>query len=337
MPERFLQLSDKDRNAILVTAAQELGRSAKVLEKDVWVCWTLERLAEMPGVPPIAFKGGTSLSKAYDAIARFSEDVDVTLDRKALAPRQDPFAAKSNSQHKRIRKALHKALVAYITDHMKPYFDERMCNETSAKAAKSEIVESKTQLLIHYPSCIGRTGRYMQEHVVLELGGRNKITPAEDKRLETYIKSVVDTVEYPEPVISVLAPQRTFWEKATLIHVECNNPNPKEKMNRYSRHWYDLAQLTKSEIGGLALDDLELLKDVVHQKSVLFQYKHANYDQCLNGAFRLIPDEPLHNALAKDFNEMIAEQYFWEEPGTFEEILDQLADLEARINASCAT
>ena len=114
--------------------------------------------------------------------------------------------------------------------------------------------------------------------MVLELGSRNKITPAEEKKLVPYVKSVIDSVEYPEPTVSVLAPQRTFWEKATLIHVECNNPDPKERMNKCSRHWYDLAQLGKGEIGHSALADLELLEDVVHQKSVLFQYKHANYD-----------------------------------------------------------
>ena len=105
MPDQFLQLSEKDRKAILVKAAQTLGRSAKVLEKDVWVCWTLQKLVEMPGVPPFVFKGGTSLSKAYEAIARFSEDVDVTLDRESLAPGEDPFAVDSNSHRKRTRKA----------------------------------------------------------------------------------------------------------------------------------------------------------------------------------------------------------------------------------------
>lgn len=332
LPELFLQLAEKDRKAILVTAAQELARSAKVLEKDVWVCWTLEKLAAMPGVPPFVFKGGTSLSKAYNAIARFSEDVDVTLDRESIAPGQDPFAAKTNSQHKKIRKALRKSLVTYMASDMKPYFDECIRTEVPDEASETEIDEDKTQLLIHYPSCIGAAGTYMQEHVILELGCRNKITPAEDKKLEPYVKSVIDSVKYPEPRVSVLAPQRTFWEKATLIHVECNNPDPKERMNKCSRHWYDLAQLASGDIGESALADLELLEDVVHQKSVLFQYKHANYDQCLNGKFRLIPDEHLGAALVKDFNEMVADQYFWEDPGTFEDILSQLADLEATIN-----
>lgn len=101
MADRFLQLPETDRKGILDTAAQKLGKSPNILEKDVWVCWTLEKLVNMPEVPPLAFKGGTSLSKAYDAIARFSEDVDVTLDRRALAPDLDPFTA-SKTQAKKI-------------------------------------------------------------------------------------------------------------------------------------------------------------------------------------------------------------------------------------------
>lgn len=332
LPELFLQLAEKDRNAILVTAAQELGKSAQVLEKDVWVCWTLEKLAAMPGVPPFAFKGGTSLSKAYNAIARFSEDVDVTLDRESIAPEQNPFTAKNNSQRKKIRKALNKSLITCMESDMKPYFDDCIRTEVPDEASETEIVEDKTQLLIRYPSCIGDAGIHMQEHVILEFGCRNKITPAENKKLVPYVKSVIASVKYPEPTVSVLAPERTFWEKATLIHVECNNPDPKERVNKYSRHWYDLAQLAKGDIGESALADLELLEDVVHQNNVLFQHKHANYDQCLSGNFRLIPDERLKNALVKDFDEMVADQFFWEDPGTFDDILSQLADLEAMVN-----
>ncbi len=333
MSDQFLQLSEKNRRAILVKAAQTLGRSAKVLEKDVWVCWTLQKLVEMPGVPPFVLKGGTSLSKAYEAIARFSEDVDVTLDRESLAPGEDPFEVDSNSQRKRIRKVVHKALVKYMTEEMKPYFDEKMRTEMPSAVAESVIDEEKTSLLIRYPSCVESAGGYMQEHIILELGGRNKITPAEDKKLEPYIKSVVEGVDYPEPIVSVLVPQRTFWEKATLIHVECNNPAPRKNMNKYSRHWYDLSQLAKTEIGESALEDLDLLKDVIEQKTVLFHTKHANYDQCVSGSFKLIPDDPLHTSLEKDFAKMIADQYFWEDPGTFDEILEQLASVEARINA----
>jgi len=337
LPEIFLQLPEKDRNAILGKAAQELGKRAKVLEKDIWVCWALEKLAALPGVPLFAFKGGTSLSKAYDAIARFSEDVDVTLDRESLAPEQDPFAAETNSQRDKIRKALKKSLLTYMVSDIKPHFDECIKTEIPNEASETKVIEDRSQLLIYYPSCIGDEGTYMPEHVVLELGCRNKITPADAKKLVPYVKSVVHSVTYPEPTVSVLAPQRTFWEKATLIHVECNNPNPKEKMNKYSRHWYDLAQLGEGNIGESALSDLELLKDVVHQKSVLFPYPHANYDRCLNGEFRLVPDAKLKDALAKDFSEMVTDQYFWEDPGTFENILGRLVGLQATINKNCSS
>jgi predicted nucleotidyltransferase component of viral defense system len=110
--DRFLQLPETDRKAILDKAAQKLGKSPNLLEKDVWVCWTLEKLGNMPEVPSLAFKGGTSLSKAFDAIARFSEDVDVTLDRRALDPELDPFTASSKTQAKKICTQLETLLAA---------------------------------------------------------------------------------------------------------------------------------------------------------------------------------------------------------------------------------
>jgi hypothetical protein len=102
LADAFLQLPDDDRKAILDKSAQESGKGANILEKDVWVCWTLEKLVTMPDVPPLVFKGGTSLSKAYNAISRFSEDVDVTLDRHALDPDLDPFAATSRNRSRKI-------------------------------------------------------------------------------------------------------------------------------------------------------------------------------------------------------------------------------------------
>ena len=126
MADRFLQLPETDQKAILDAAAQELGKSPNILEKDVWVCWTLEKLVNMPEVPPLAFKGGTSLSKAYGAIARFSEDVDVTLDRRALDPGLNPFSATSKTQAKKICAQLDTLLAVYLVDVIKPYFDEHL-------------------------------------------------------------------------------------------------------------------------------------------------------------------------------------------------------------------
>lgn len=174
----FLALPTSDRRAIINAAGQQLGRSPQVIEKDIWVCWTLATLKEVPGVPPFAFKGGTSLSKVYDAIARFSEDVDVTLDRTVFAPTLDPFADISNTQRKKISLALDAWLDEFSITTIKPHFDQAMIDALGTEARVCLLGEQRPgQLYVPYASVIDRVGEYDEDQVFLELGAKNKIIP----------------------------------------------------------------------------------------------------------------------------------------------------------------
>ena len=332
MTDQFLQLATGDRKAILDKAAQESGKSANVLEKDVWVCWTLEKLVAMPEVPPLAFKGGTSLAKVYDAIARFSEDVDVTLDRNALSSDLNPFAAESRSQRKRECAELDELLTQLLKEKIKPYFDRCLKAELGDTEVATRLGDKLGQLVIPYPSCFDRSGAYMPESVLLELGGKNSIEPAKEHTLQPYLETLVPTVSYPKLKILVLAPERTFWEKATLIHSECKRPEAKADVDRMSRHWYDLVQLSFSAIGESAIDDWSLLEDVVKQKNVLYYAGYSNYEACLNGGLQLVPEGKLAKLLSEDFARMEGEGMFWQAPGSFANVLEQLAETQTEIN-----
>lgn len=332
MPDIFLQLPIDDRKAILEKAAQDSGKGANVLEKDVWVCWTLEKLVAMPDVPPLAFKGGTSLSKVYNAIARFSEDVDVTLDRRTLGPALDPFADKSRTQRKKDCAALDELLKQMLEEKIKPYFDECLRIEVDDKSAETQFGENDGQLVIPYPSCFDRSEAYMPESILLELGGKNSIEPTHEHALSPYLESHVSSVAFPNAMVPVLAAERTFWEKATLIHAECNRPNVRENVDRMSRHWYDLAQLSEGEVGTSAIADTGLLEDVVHQKDILYYSGSADYAACLAGGLRLVPEDPLAKSLADDFKKMDGDGMFWQPPGDFSEVLAKLGQLEGQFN-----
>jgi hypothetical protein len=331
LADRFLQLPETDRKAILDKAAQELGKSPNILEKDVWVCWTLEKLVNMPEVPPLAFKGGTSLSKAYDAISRFSEDVDVTLDRRALNPNLNPFADTSKTQVRKICAQLDTLLADYIVDVIKPYFDQCLKEELQDNSAETKIGNTPDKLHIPYPTSLPSGNAYIPESVLLELGGKNEITPSSHLQLEPYIRSGVPLLEFPLPIVAVLAPERTYWEKATLIHVECNRKNVKANAARLSRHWYDLFQLNRSEIGLAALSNTKLLEEVVNHKNILYPSGWAKYNDCLGG-LRLIPDASSLKSLEEDFEQMKGNGMFWNEPDSFQEILKELSKLESAIN-----
>lgn len=333
MADAFLDLPRADRAAILAAAAQTLERSALVLEKDVWVCWTLQHLFALHATHPMAFKGGTSLSKVFGVIKRFSEDIDVTLEHSRFAISHDPFdPSLSKTKIKKCTEELREHVATYVREtiltHLKAslgaQFGDGYAVEPDADPEKLRVV---------YPSALDAGGGYIAESVLLEFGGRNTTLPNNEHVVQPYLAQLKQGFVLPEATVAVLAAERTFWEKATLIHVECNRETAKPNMHRQSRHWYDLVRLGESSIGESALADRALLDDVVRHKRIFYSRGDANYDQCASGGMRLVPAAgPVRDALQKDYAEMIASAMFYEDPPSFEMLLERLGAIEERIN-----
>ncbi len=330
MPEAFLQLSPEEQADILQTRATKLGRRAEHLEKDIWICWVLHGLFGMPGRLPMAFKGGTSLSKVYGAIRRFSEDVDITVDYKSLDQSIDPFDPKvSRTARDKYTELLRIKLADHTNNVIRPHFENLLSQFPEKPTGPLKISEDGEQLFIPYPSRFGK-----DESVLLEFGGRNVIVPNEDRHLRPYIAAELRDLKFPEAAVQVLSPCRTFWEKATLIHVACNRAHPKLDADRQSRHWHDVAVLADHEIGKTSIADRQLLADVVKHKNIFFRTSYANYKACLSGGLRLIPGKALQDALRLDYEKMIADGMFEGEPPSFESIVRRLKALEIEINAA---
>lgn len=172
---------------------------------------------------------------------------------------------------------------------------------------------------------------YVQDQILVEFGGRNATEPSEVHVIRSDLAELVTALEFPTARVSVFSPKRSFWEMATLIHVECNDKREMDR-SRKSRHWYDLVMLYRNVIGQEAMADRALLKDVVDHKKVFFHSGHANYDECLSGGLRLVPDETLLADLAQDFKEMENSGMFDQLPPAFSEIVEVLKDVEAKIN-----
>src|SRR6202158_4386492 len=216
MTEIFLQISPAEQAEILQTCAGKLGRRAEHLEKDVWICWVLEGLFTMPGHLPMAFKGGTSLSKVYGAIKRFSEDVDVTVDYKSLDQSIDPFDPKvSRSAREKYAELLKTKLAEHTKNVIRPHFENLVAQLAEKPPKPITISDDGEKLFIPYPSRFGA-----DESVFLEFGGRNVIAPGEEHTLKPYIAAEIPQLQFPEATVRVLS--GTFGEKATLIHVACN-------------------------------------------------------------------------------------------------------------------
>lgn len=333
--EVFLDLSTEDRADILNDIARQAGpgKTAQILEKDIWLCWALGALFSMPNKLPMAFKGGTSLSKVFGLIDCFSEDIDITIDCKALS-NEDPFSPDiSKSKLKKLSIQLKSNVTEHIKDTILPYLEEKLA-QTNDNNCKIELDDDGETVYLRYSSAISNMHEYLSESIKLEFGGRNLTVPNNTHTVSPYAHKYRNDLEFQRANVTVLSPERTFWEKATLIHVECNRTGLKADPDRISRHWYDIIQISQDEIGSNAIKNLTLLNEFVNLKKIFFNSGYANYDNCINGDIRLLPNNNLLSHLHADFNKMLDANMFYGEKPIFDDIMRKIKQLEETINLS---
>jgi hypothetical protein len=337
MAEIFLHLANQERKDIVETLSVRLGRRAKVLEKDVWVCWALSALFSMPNAHRMAFKGGTSLSKIYKTINRFSEDVDITIDYQELAKASgddfDVFAlGQSRNQIGKFSERLKLAVRDYAHKQVLPHLKSQLNEFPNADEHRLEISENGEEIYIHYPSDVKSNEDYLLDSIKIELGGRNVIVPSKEHSITADIAEHVQGLEFPAcDNVTALAAERTFWEKVTMLHTHCCRGEFKADPERLSRHWYDLYVLLQGPIAKRAVADKALLESVVEVKKRFFHTSYANYDACLNKGFMLTPTQSMIKGLQKDYAKM--QEMIYADSPSFEEVLNALHLLETQLNA----
>lgn len=332
--DNYFYIEPEEQLAVIQYGSRELGLPENIIEKDIWLCWVLKQVFSMPDAPTMAFKGGTSLSKVFNLIERFSEDVDITLDYRAFEEFDIFDETHSKTKLKKFSDRLKQHVKYFSTRRLVPYLQERLKSLPCYKDCKIEVDSSGEKVWIYYPTLINQPFSYVREAVLLELGGRNAITPSHKQTVKPYLSKVINSIEFPQAQVNVLAAERTFWEKATLIHVECQR-GVREGANRLSRHWYDLVKLFTSDLGANALQNIALLEDVVAYKSIFYSASYANYNACLEGGMCLIPSGL--EMLERDYKKMITAGMFYGQPITFNELINQIKALQERINFQVST
>jgi hypothetical protein len=328
--EEFLNLPKTDQADILRAKAPELGMSPEALEKDIYVCRALSLLFDIPNIPQMAFKGGTSLSKVYRAIERFSEDIDVTVDHNGLIPGEDPFqTGYSRTKKDKLIAKLRAALLDLLKDKIAPALNHRVTSGENI-----ELNEGNSTVMLNYSSSLSNKLDYIKQRVQIEFGAINSTEPREKRRIQSYIGEVLPNLMFPEAEVQVLKGTRTFWEKVTLIHAEINRDRKLGGFDRFSRHWYDLYRMADHEIGKDALSrDFGLLEDVVKYKMTFYRSGGAKYEDCLSRNVRLIPEGKLRQALEKDYQKMKEAGMFYGVAPIFTGIIERITNLEREINA----
>jgi len=333
---RIARMPAEERAAIFAETAERRGLSEAIIEKDFWVCWTLKQLFSIESLSGrLLFKGGTSLSKVFHAINRFSEDIDLAVDYAALGftgerdPRQEGI---SRSKRNAILDAMMAECQRYIGDEFLKALQGR-CEEILGAEAWSLGVSDRDLNVVrfHYPPASTGQLAYVAPQVVLELGTHAEFVPRERFTIKSFVAEEFPSVvsEGKVAVLALLA-KRTFWEKATILHGEYHRPADKPLPDRYSRHYYDVAMLARGPIRAEALADLRLLDQVVRHKETFYASAWSRYDLARVGSFHVIPAEARVRDLARDYRNMSA--MIFGEPPPFEAIMETLSELEREIN-----
>jgi hypothetical protein len=333
MKLQFLELSPDERALYFQQAGAQRNVSPVLLEKDFWVSWLLGVLFNSEFGPSLVFKGGTSLSKVFRAIDRFSEDIDLSLSPQFL--NLPPAGDTRNKANQWMRQA-ETACARAVEHQIMPALEECVRRFLGTKATpwfeyvRDPITHSPV-LLFHYPTSQPDGFAYLKRSVKLEFGSLTDQQPAGRHAISPLITEILPSADLDwQCEVVALELERSFWEKATILHAEYHRPVERATPDRFSRHYADTAALALHPIADIALKDHALRDRVVAWKGQFFGSAWARYDLAAPGTFRLVPPNGRLRALRADYDAMSA--MYMSEPMNFDSVLAALAELEARIN-----
>ena len=333
----FAQKPTPERFQAFAEAAERLDIGPHIIEKDFWVCWLLRLIfadAELGG--HIVLKGGTSLSKVFGIIQRFSEDIDLSVDPDWLGFGGEvrPDAASSRSQFEKRARALEDACIAAVRARFLPALNRHVAENLPGQPASALIFEvdeatHSPVLLFAYPRA-GQTGS-LRPQGKLEFGSLYDQRPTGTHMIKSLTAEVFPAL-FREPSCPVVAleAERTFWEKATVLHAEYHRPADRPLPVGMSRHYSDFAALSRHAAGQRAVTDLELLARVRAHKQTFFRSGWAHYETAVPGSFHLVPSPERRAQIAQDYRGMV--DMFMATPPSFETIMTELEAVERRIN-----
>jgi len=323
------QLSADERNELFKETASLMNTTNAIVEKDFWVVWTLNKLFSDDRLNKILmFKGGTSLSKVFNLIGRFSEDIDLILDWR-LVTDENPYKEwNSNTQQNNYNTAVNETAKVYIKEKLLPIISEILSSQCHCEFG----VDNKGNYFvkIHYPAAFKDTS--LLPDILLEIGPLASWLPSASFEITPFVATEFPHLfKQPKCSVNAVVAKRTFWEKATILHQEANRTEDKKIPLRHSRHYYDLAQMALSSVKDEALGDLQLLEDVVVFKQKFYMSAWAKYEEAKVGTFKILPPEFRYKELKSDYDSMrsmIFDKYL-----DFDEIIKILKKLESEINA----
>lgn len=324
---KFYLKSKDDLRVLITNTARKKNISEAVIEKDYWVTYFLDYLFnENKWKEYFTFKGGTSLSKCFGIIQRFSEDIDLILDWRVLGyDKLEPWLIRSNTKQDKFNKDINEKTERFLKED----FLTELVKDFSQEDFEFEIDSLDPQtVLFSYPKIFD--SNYLSQTIRLEIGSLAAWTPATNISIIPIIGDAYANIFKEKTNIRTVSVERTFWEKATILHHEANRPESSKMPHRYARHYYDMYKIANSKYKDKAIKDKELLRKVTEFKMKFYPRKWAKYEDAMDSKLRLVPDKFRFLELENDYKAM-SEMIYGEYP-SFEEIIKILKELETEIN-----
>ena len=322
--------SKKNREVLFTNTAEKKGMHPAIIEKDFWVCFLLELLFHQSEYAKyLSFKGGTSLSKGYQAIQRFSEDIDIIMNWTLLGYTKDePWLERSNTKQDQFNKAMGAKTEQFLKAVIMPSFAS-LLKKHVGDSFDFYITESDPQTINFVYPQLYKDESILQE-IRLEIGALAAWTPVCNRWVTPYsCEEYPKVFQLPKSLIRMVGAKRTFWEKATILHSEANRVNG-QLPDRYSRHYYDLFMLSHTEIKVEAFQDTLLLDAVVRFKEKFYRSPWSKYDDATVKSIKLMPPENSITNLEVDYRKM--QGMIFGEKIPFNEIMEGIKSLEKEIH-----
>ncbi len=324
---KWLALPTEQQKRYIETVGVTSLLSVEIIEKDWWVTMVLKAIFSTPFANHLSFKGGTSLSKCWNLIERFSEDVDIAIDREFLG-----FSGELSKTQ--ISDKLRRASCSFVRETMKMELEKQLLdlgidkslfnvvvNITPVTTTDPEIIE------VYYQSLFASKG-YIRDKVIVEVSGRSMTEPVEDVEINSMISTAFPNASFIDKpfLVKVVSPKRTFLEKACLLHEEFAKESTDVRSNRMSRHIYDLEKLMDTEIAKEAMNDVELYKSVIEHRKKFIGLKDFDYSTLMPQVISFVPPKEILSKWKEDYISMQSSMIYGDSL-TFEKLIERITDL----------
>lgn len=331
----FLALSPAQRKNVFESVAHSVPLPANALEKDFWVSVLLQVLFSLPMAKNFVFKGGTSLSKGWHLIERFSEDIDIAVDRTLLGVTEGDLTKK---QIKKLRKASS----LFVSDQLAPLIDEALQSRKLRSFISMEIQPNgegdgtypePRQIRFHYKSVLDKGIAYLRPDVILEVAARSLLEPSEPRIIRSIVEETIPLSPIGNSHVRTAIPAKTFLEKIFLLHELFAQPNVRRSAERKSRHIYDLFMMRNEDFAKSAIGNDELWETIRHHRETYTSVSGVDYTPDVRKRIQLVPSEEVIDVWSADYEAMKEAMIYGSKP-TFEELMEAMKELQEVVRAT---